>query len=125
MSLLGYSLSGLLAAAIVFIGARFHLDPTAASAGYGVPMPPNTPSQRQFHAYFSIKGLRDIVSGLTLALLMINGTRRLVGQWLVIATLIPLGDMMIVLRAGGSQGVAFGVHGSTAAVMLFTAMLMW
>ena len=125
MSYLGYTLSGLLAAAIIFIGVRFHLDISTASQGYGVPTPPNTASQRQFQAYCSIKGLRDIVSGLTLGLLMINGTSRLVSQWLVIATLIPLGDMMIVLRAGGTPGVAYGVHGSTAAVMLLTAWLMW
>ena len=33
---LGYGLSGLIAAAILFLGARFWLAPASASAGFGI-----------------------------------------------------------------------------------------
>ena len=36
MIAIAYTLAGLIAAAIIFIGARFILAPRAAAAGYGV-----------------------------------------------------------------------------------------
>jgi hypothetical protein len=44
--------------------------------------------------------------------------------WLA-AALIPLGDMMIVLRHGGTKAVAFGVHFATAVVVLISAALLF
>ena len=58
---IGYTLAGLIAAGIVFIGARFLLAPRVAAAGYGVQ--PDL-SQRSTGAYLSVKGVRDIASGL-------------------------------------------------------------
>ena len=43
MALIGYSLSGLIAVGIVFIGARFLWDPAAPSRDFGIP---NLPSWR-------------------------------------------------------------------------------
>ena len=40
------------------------------------------------------------------------------------ATLIPIGDSVIVIRHHGSKATAYGVHGATAAVMLATAGLL-
>jgi hypothetical protein len=40
------------------------------------------------------------------------------------ATIIPLADAAIVLRNGGSESIAWGVHGLTAAVMLVTSALL-
>jgi hypothetical protein len=37
MALIGYSLSGLIAVGIVFIGARFLWNPAAASRDFGIP----------------------------------------------------------------------------------------
>ena len=34
------------------------------------------------------------------------------------ASIIPVGDAVIVLRSGGSRAAAFGIHGVTAVVML-------
>ena len=34
------------------------------------------------------------------------------------ASLIPLGDAVIVLRSGGTRAAAFGIHGATAVVAL-------
>jgi hypothetical protein len=77
-----------------------------------------------FAAWLSVKGTRDIASGLFVALLMSNGSPRLLGEFLIVATLIPLGDAVSVLRTGGKKAAAFGIHGATAVVMFATAALL-
>lgn len=114
MSNIGFYLSGLIAAGIIFIGFRFLLAPSTAAAAYGVP----AGAEPHLQAYLSAKGIRDIASGLFLAMLMAYGSTRVLGSFILIATLIPIVDAMIVLRQGGSRAIAFGVHGSTAVAML-------
>lgn len=117
----GYVLAGLLAAAIIFIGARFLVAPRVAAAGYGVPAAVHQPGSG---AYLSVKGVRDIATGLFVIILMVAGATYLVGWVMLAATIIPLADATIVLRNGGSKAVASGVHGGTAAVMLITTALL-
>jgi hypothetical protein len=118
MVLIGYSLSGLIGAAIVFIGARFLWGPATASGAFGIAESP--PLSTGFTAWLAVKGLRNIVSGLFVFLLMVNGPPRLLGEFLLVASLIPLGDAAIVLRSGGSRTAAFGIHGVTALVIIAT-----
>jgi hypothetical protein len=40
---------------------------------------------------------------------------------MVAASIIPLGDTVIVLRNGGSRATAFGIHGATAVLALATS----
>ena len=118
---IGYLLAGVLAAAIIFIGARFLVAPRAAAAGYGVVPDVDRPEIR---AYLSVKGVRDIATGLFVIILIIAGATHLIGWVMLAATLIPLADAAIVLRSGGSKSVAYGVHGGTAVVMLITTALL-
>lgn len=118
---IGYVLAGLLAVGIVFIGARFLIAPRVAAAGYGV-LP--DPSQPSVGAYLSVKGVRDIAMGLVVVVVMVAGTTHLLGCVMLAANIIPLADATIVLRRGGSKSIAWGVHGSTAAVMLATTALL-
>ena len=69
-------------------------------------------------AYLSAKGIRDIASGLFIAILMAYGSAHVLGWFMAAATLIPVADAVIVLQQGGSRTVAFGVHGGTAVAML-------
>ena len=117
----GYILAVLLAAAIVFIGARFLIAPRIAAAGYGVPADPDLSEVR---AYLSAKGIRDIATGLVVAVLLLAHATHLVGWALLAATLIPVADAAIVLRHGGAKSIAYGVHGGTAVVMLITTALL-
>jgi len=55
---------------------------------------------------------------------MANSSPRLLGEFLIVASLIPLGDAASVLRTGGKKSAAFGIHGATAVVMLATAVLL-
>ena len=85
----GYVLAGLIAAAIIFIGARFLVAPRVAAAGYGVPQISASPPPR---AYLSVKGVRDIASGLFVIILMAAGATHLLGWVILAATIIPLAD---------------------------------
>ncbi|MCV7176778.1 DUF4267 domain-containing protein [Mycolicibacterium sphagni] len=120
-TVIGYVLAGLLAAGIVFIGARFLVAPRVAAAGYGVLPDLDQPGAG---AYLSVKGVRDIATGLVVIVLMIAGATQLIGWMILAATIIPLADAAIVLRNGGSKSTAFGIHGVTAAVMLITSALL-
>ena len=118
---IAYSLAGLIAAGIVFIGARFIVAPRVAAAGYGVHPDLGQPSAS---AYLSVKGVRDIASGLFVFILMAAGATHLLGWVILAATIIPLADAAIVIGNGGSKAIALGVHGVTAVVMLVTSALL-
>ena len=116
MILTGYLLAGLIAVGIVFIGSRFLWDPAVASRDFGIP---NSPSPSTgLIGWLAVKGVRDIVSGFFVFLLMVSGPPRLLGEFLIVASLIAIGDAAIVLRSGGSRTVAFGIHGLTALVII-------
>lgn len=58
-------------AGIIFIGARFIVEPAVGADGYGVPAPMGVSV-----AYLWAKGIRDIVSGLIGAAFLVAGWRR-------------------------------------------------
>jgi hypothetical protein len=118
---IAYTLAGLIAAAIIVIGARFLVAPRAAAAGYGIQPDLGQPS---VGAYMSVKGVRDIASGLFVFILMAAGATHLLGWVILAASIIPLADTAIVLGNGGPKSIALGVHGLTAAVMLMTSALL-
>ncbi|MZD06493.1 DUF4267 domain-containing protein [Streptomyces sp. SID5785] len=117
---LAYGLAVVLDLLVVFIGLRFLFQPRPAAAAYGVPAAENGDA-----AYLTVKGLRDLVSGLLgLALLAFAGADAAAWFMLVIA-LTPLGDTLIVLRHGGTKAAAFGIHGATAVIVLVSAGLLF
>jgi Domain of unknown function (DUF4267) len=118
---LGYGFSGLLGVGIIGIGARFLVAPNAAAAGYGVA---NAQRGAASDAYLAAKGVRDIASGVVAFILLAAGKPDILGTYLAAASLIPLGDALIVLRHNGTKATVYGVHGTTAAVMLGTAALL-
>ena len=118
MILIGNILSGLIALAIIFLGSRFWLAPASASADFGIADSP--PPSTGFSAWLSVKGTRDIASGLFVILLVTNGSPRLLGEFMLVASLIAFGDMATVLRSGGSRGLAYGMHGFTGLVIVAT-----
>jgi hypothetical protein len=119
-ALFGYGLSSVIALSIVFIGARFFFSPYTAAAGFGVAVEPDP----RWSAYFSAKGIRDIAPGLFMAILILTQSAQLLGWFILVATVIPLTDMAIVLRHGGTKATAFGIHGATAVFMIITSGLL-
>ena len=43
---------------------------------------------------------------------------------LLVLSLIPLGDALVVLTNGGRKSAAFGIHGATAVAMIIAALLL-
>jgi len=109
--------AGLIGAGIIFLGTRFLIAPDTATAGFGIPAP--GPAQaRNAYPWHYTKGVRDIASGIFMWILLVNHVPHLLGAFMVAASLIPVGDGLIVLRNGGTRAAAFGIHGVTAVVLL-------
>lgn len=119
---IGYGLSGLLGLGIIFIGTRFLLAPRAASASFGIAVAPGNGSA---DPYLSVKGVRDIASGFVVFILLAAGESRLLGGFMLAASIIPVGDAIIVLRRNGPKATAYGVHAVTAVVMLAAAAFLF
>ncbi|MFJ8494206.1 DUF4267 domain-containing protein [Streptomyces sp. NPDC094038] len=121
MTVTAYTLAVLLDLFCLFLGYRFLFQPGPAAAGYGVPADPTGDAG----AYLSVKGLRDGTFGVVgLALLAFAGAHAEAWFMLCVA-LVPLGDMLIVLRRGGTRAVAFGIHFATAVLVLISAALLF
>ena len=121
LTTIGSVLAGLIAGGIILIGARYFWAPQAAS-GFGIPHTPV--ADRSFQAWLRVKGVRDIASGLFVAILLANGSAHLLGWFMLAAALIPVGDALIVLSSNGPRTAAYGVHGATALVMAVIAILL-
>jgi Domain of unknown function (DUF4267) len=119
---IGYGVSGLIGAGIIVVGARFLAVPQAAAAQYGITAErgdgPSDP-------YLAVKGVRDIASGIAAFALLAARRPRILGGYLVAASIIPIGDGIIVLRHNGPKATVYGVHGATAAAMLATAAILF
>lgn len=114
-------LAGLVGVAVILMGGRAFWAPQAA-VGFGIPDTPT--GDRAFHAWLSVKAVRDIAAGLFILIVVVGGTTRLLGGLMLAATLIPVGDALIVLRSGGPRSAVFGIHGVTALVMLAISVLL-
>jgi hypothetical protein len=114
------TVSGVIGVGSSLIGARFLVAPRTAAAGYGVPAEPAGAQASAGGAYpwLYVKGVRDIASGIFLLILLANRAPHLLGAFMAAASIIPLGDAVIVLRSGGTRAAAYGIHGATAVVAL-------
>jgi Domain of unknown function (DUF4267) len=118
---LAVAVAGLIGLGIIAIGVRFLLAPRTAAAGYGVAIREET---GEAGAYLSAKGVRDIASGLVVFLLIAIAGHRVLGWWMLVMILIPIGDAVVVLRSSGSKATAYGVHMTTAVVMAVIGILL-
>ena len=119
---IGYALAALTAVGIIFIGARFILAPSTAAIGFGIAAGHDG---GEADPYLSVKGVRDITSGLIAAILLAVRMPHVLGWFELAASIIPIGDAIIVLRRGGPKATAYGLHAATAAVLLATAALLF
>ncbi|MFC9996615.1 DUF4267 domain-containing protein [Nocardia sp. NPDC127526] len=117
---IAYGLAAILVVFIQLVGLRFLLQPQAAATGYGVPAKLDGDS-----AYLTIKGLRDITSGVIGAALLLFADADAVAWYMLAVALTPFGDTIIVLRHGGTKAAAFGIHFATAVIVVLSAALLF
>jgi hypothetical protein len=111
----------LIAAGIIFVGARFIVNPAAGAAGFGIPF-----SNTADYAYGRIKGIRDIFSGLVLLPLLFLRMRRAVAYVFTTAIIIPATDCLIVLATNGPTDIQHMlIHGGTAVFMVVISVLLF
>jgi hypothetical protein len=87
------SLSLLTGLGLVFIGLRFLLAPRVGAEGFGVFLP----SAEDNYAFHYAKGIRDVFSGLLLIAFAGLGYDRPLAWVLLLGSLIPSADLIIVL----------------------------
>jgi uncharacterized protein DUF4267 len=116
---IGTVLLGLIGLGITYIGIGFLLDPLAQGAGFA-----GNPALDPGQVLGNAKGVRDIASGVAIAVLLVARQRRVAGWFAIVAALIPTGDMLVVLANGGSVVTALAVHGATALVAVLAGVLL-
>ena len=119
MIITGYALVSIVTLMIIYVGLSYVFAPAKTAETFGfreVPM--------NADAFFNLKGVRDIGTGLVPLALMIYGDPHALG-WVILAeAFIPFGDMLTILRHKGKKPAAFGIHGATSALMVVAAALL-
>lgn len=111
----------LVAAGIIFIGARFIVAPSAGADGFGIPI-----SSTGDLPFGRIKGIRDIFSGLVLFPFLFLKMRRAAAFILTTAIIVPATDFSIVLSTNGVKDLQhLLIHGLTALYMIVTCILLF
>ena len=105
--------------AIIPLGINFLLNPVGATAAFGVPI--TDPSAFPF---MHTKGIRDLFSGLVMLPFFMRGDRRTVATIFAIATLIPIGDGLIILNRLGFVAPIF-IHWGTALYMVIISAFLF
>lgn len=112
-------LTFIVALGIMYVGFSYLFAPAATASSFGFSVWPTGAEAEML----SVKGMRDIVSGVAPLVLLAIGQRRALGWVLLCEALIPLADGSLILIHGGSAAAAFGIHYATTAVVIAAGIL--
>jgi len=116
-----YWITLFVALAIIFIGARFMMQPQIGAIGYGIPF-----SDVQDAVYGQVKGIRDIFSGIALIPLLLFRMRRATAWVFTASIMIPFVDFLIIRSVNGPADVEhLLIHGLTALLMMGNSFLLF
>jgi hypothetical protein len=118
-SRIGTVLFGLIGLGIAYVGISYLVDPVGQAptfVGSAAPDP--------VHVLGNAKGVRDLMTGVAIAVLLLARQRRVAGWFALGGALIPTGDMLVVLANHGSAVTALTVHGATALVAVLAGVLL-
>ena len=114
-------LTMLVATGIIFVGARFIIDPATGATGFGISF-----SSPNDIAFGRVKGIRDIFSGVVLLPLLLLRMRRAAAYVFTAAIIIPATDCLIILTYNGPADIThLLIHGLTAVYMMITSFLLF
>ncbi|OCX50503.1 hypothetical protein BEL04_22250 [Mucilaginibacter sp. PPCGB 2223] len=117
-----YWMTAVVATGIIFLGARFMLDPQAGAEGFGITLASNKATL----AYGWIKGIRDIFSGIVVLTFLISQNPRATAIAFGAAIIIPVSDCLTVLAVNGTADIThLLIHGITAVYMMITTFLLF
>lgn len=120
LAIIATALAALIGLAVLAMGATGMLRPQFF-ATFGIP---GTAPDPVLDSWLTVKGGRDVGTGLMLLVVIALGTTSLAGWVMLAATVMPVFDGLIVLRSKGPRAAAYGVHFATAAVMVVVAVLL-
>ncbi|UFS93342.1 DUF4267 domain-containing protein [Nocardia huaxiensis] len=107
------------AAFILYIGIGYLTVPQSIAPSFGLPAWPSGDAE----AFMNLKGVRDVASGILFLALLATGQRFATGIAMLAMSVVPLGDMLTILRWDGSTTTAITVHGFTAALVFLAGVL--
>ena len=93
---------------LVFIGVRFMLAPEVAERGFGLIY------DQPGYAFHYIKGVRDLFTGLVITGFTIANWRKPLAVIILVGSVIPIVDMLVVLNAPAAVPGTEWIHGLTA-----------
>ena len=103
----------ILSLGFIGLGLLFLIAPRAGAALFGLAAPDG-----EGFGYLPAVGLRDIAFGLYLLILSFMATQRALGLIFAATLVIPIGDLVIVGAARGSEALFnLLLHGASAAVL--------
>ena len=120
LAIIATALAALIGLAVLAMGTTGMLKPQFF-ATFGIP---GTAPDPVLDSWLTVKGGRDVGTGLMLLVVIALGTTSLAGWVMLAATVMPVFDGLIVLRSKGPRAAAYGVHFATAAVMAVVAVLL-
>ncbi len=115
--MVGLVLTGLVALSLIGIGCFALLAPGASAGQYGIVV-----QDPRALAYLRAMGVRDLVIGVLLLLLVGAGHRELLALGMAAAAAIAVVDYVVVSR-DGTTGRALLMHGGGAAGLLLAALV--
>lgn len=117
----GMAITGLAGLGILVIGTLYLVTPRGMAANFGLPSVP----EPQGTPWLRVKGIRDSATGVAAFVLLLTASPHTIALALVAFCIIPAGDALIIVLSGGSRRTAWAIHGSTAALMLVGATMLW
>jgi hypothetical protein len=120
LAIIATALAALIGLAVVAMGTTGMFKPQFF-ATFGIP---GTAPNPVLDHWLTVKGGRDVGTGLMLLVVIALGTTSLAGWVMLAATVMPVFDGLIVLRSKGPRAAAYGVHFATAATMAVIAVLL-
>ncbi|MGH8220921.1 MAG: DUF4267 domain-containing protein [Steroidobacteraceae bacterium] len=119
MQMVGLVIVWVVSIGIIGIGIAYVVKSERNAVGFGLPRLP----ERDARGWWQVKGVRDIVSGVLLIVAIFAAGADL--WWLILVlSLIPLGDAVVILTNGGRKSAAVGIHGTTAVGMIIAGLLL-
>lgn len=116
---IGLVISWIGAVGIAGIGVAYLAKNAANAEGFGLP----TSLAPQDRGWWQVKGIRDLATGV-LVIVFTFAARDSLALLVGLLAVVPAGDMLIVLRNGGSRRAALAIHGLTAVALIVAAMLL-